>query len=50
VDYLVLDAALVPALLVGAAVGRALTRRIDQARFERLVVIATVAASLNLLR
>jgi uncharacterized protein len=48
-DSLTLNATLVPAVLAGAAVGRALIRHLDQARFERLVLWVTAAASLNLL-
>ena len=47
---LALDAALVPALLLGALVGRRVIRRIDQALFERLVLVVTVVSSLNLVR
>ena len=47
---LALDAALVPALLLGALVGRRVIRRIDQALFERVVLVVTVVSSLNLVR
>lgn len=47
---LVLDAALAPALFVGALVGRRVIRRIDQAMFERVVLVVTVLSSLNLVR
>jgi uncharacterized membrane protein YfcA len=49
-ESLVLDAVLAPAVLVGAALGRAVVRRIDASRFEALVLVFTVASSLNLLR
>lgn len=48
-ESLLLDAALAPLVLVGAAAGRWLVRRVDQARFEQLVLLATVVASVNLL-
>lgn len=47
---LLLDAALVPAVLVGAIVGRRVIGRIDQARFETLVLVFTVLSTLPLLR
>jgi hypothetical protein len=50
VPGLLLDAALVPAVLVGAGLGLVLVRRIPQARFEQLVVLLTVLAAGNLLR
>ncbi|MDT0344914.1 sulfite exporter TauE/SafE family protein [Streptomyces sp. DSM 44938] len=50
VDSLALNAALLPALLVGAALGRAGVKRLNQARFERLVLLFTVLSSINLLR
>ncbi|MFG2285243.1 TSUP family transporter [Streptomyces sp. NPDC048595] len=49
-DGLALDAVLVCAVPVGALLGRALVRRIDQALFDRLVLLSTAAAGLNLLR
>jgi uncharacterized protein len=49
-ESLLLCALLVPALLVGASIGRRVIDRIDQARFEQVVLVFTVAASLNLLR
>ncbi|MFR9727118.1 sulfite exporter TauE/SafE family protein [Streptomyces sp. MS19] len=49
-DSLGLNAALVGAVLLGAVVGRAVIRRLDQARFEKLVLLFTVVSSLNLLR
>ncbi|MFE0189094.1 TSUP family transporter [Streptomyces sp. NPDC058989] len=49
-DGLALDAVLVCAVPVGAFLGRALVRRIDQALFDRLVLVCTAASSLNLLR
>lgn len=47
---LAVDAVLAPAVLVGAVVGRLLVRRLDQARFEGLVLAFTVLGALNLLR
>lgn len=47
---LTLNLLLVPLLLVGALVGRVVIRRLDQSRFEQLVLVFTVLASLNLLR
>jgi uncharacterized membrane protein YfcA len=45
-DSLVVDAVLVPALVVGALAGILLVRRIDQAQFERVaLVLAGVAAA-----
>lgn len=44
------DAILAVAVLAGAAVGRAVVPRIDQRQFERLILLFTVVASLNLLR
>ncbi|TDC20481.1 sulfite exporter TauE/SafE family protein [Streptomyces sp. 8K308] len=49
-ESLLLNAALVGGVLLGALAGRWLISRIDQARFERLVLLFTVVASLNLLR
>ena len=49
-DSLLLDAALAPLVLVGAAAGRWVVTRIDQARFEQLVLLTTVVAGLNLVR
>jgi uncharacterized protein len=45
-----LDLLLVPAVLLGGWLGRAVIGRIDQRLFERLVLVATVASALNLLR
>jgi uncharacterized protein len=50
VDSLTLNAALVPAVLVGALVGRTVIHRVDQALFERLVIVFTALSSVNLLR
>ena len=50
VDSLLLDAWLVPAVLIGAAVGRAVIARIDSRRFETLVLVFVVGSSLNLVR
>ena len=44
------DALLAPAVLLGAAVGRACISRIDPARFEQLILVVTAGTSLNLLR
>lgn len=44
------DALLVPALLVGAVLGRLVIRRMNTAVFERLVLAGTAAAGVNLLR
>ena len=49
-DSLLLDAALAPALVIGALVGRRVIRRLDQAMFERIVLVVTVLAALNLVR
>ena len=49
-ESLSLNAALAPAVLVGAAIGRICIHRLDQSRFELLVIVFTVASSLNLLR
>jgi uncharacterized membrane protein YfcA len=49
-DSLSLNAALAGAVVLGAVIGRATIRRIDQKRFEQLVLFFTIAASLNLLR
>lgn len=45
-----LDAALAPAVLVGAALGFVVVRRIPQARFEQAVLVLTALAAVNLLR
>jgi len=50
VDSLKLNAALVPAVLVGALVGRVVIRRVNHALFERLVIGFMALASINLLR
>jgi uncharacterized membrane protein YfcA len=44
------DVVLVPAVLVGAWVGRRVISRIDQARFESLVLLFTVLSTIPLLR
>jgi uncharacterized membrane protein YfcA len=44
------DAFLAVAVLAGAFIGRACVHRIDQKLFERLVLLFTVLASINLLR
>jgi uncharacterized membrane protein YfcA len=45
-----LDVMLLPALLVGAVVGRLVVSRLDQGLFEVLVLVFTVVAGVNLLR
>ncbi len=47
---LLLDAALAPVVLVGAALGLSVVKRIPQARFEQVVLALTVLAAVNLLR
>ncbi|WP_165987706.1 sulfite exporter TauE/SafE family protein [Streptomyces sp. YIM 98790] len=47
---LLLDAALVPAVVAGALIGRAVIRHIDQRVFARLVLGFTALSALNLLR
>ena len=47
---LTLNVLLTPVLLVGAWLGRVVIRRLDQSRFEQLVLAFTILASLNLLR
>lgn len=49
VDALVMDAVLVAPLLVGAAAGVFLVRRIDQGQFERATLALTVVAATGLL-
>jgi len=49
-ESLVLDAMLVPAVLLGAVAGRFTIKRIDRSKFEGAVLFFTVASSLNLLR
>ena len=49
-DSVSLNLTLVPAVLIGALLGRALIRRIDQRTFERVVVVITVVAAVNLVR
>lgn len=46
---LLMDAVLAPAVLIGAAMGLAVVRRIPQARFEQAVLVLTVLAAANLL-
>lgn len=48
-DTLLMDAVLAPAVLVGAALGLVVVRRIPQARFEQAVLALTALAALNLL-
>jgi uncharacterized protein len=45
-----LDLLLVPAVLLGGWLGRRAIKRIDEALFERLVLLFTVVSALNLLR
>ncbi|MGF1661489.1 MAG: TSUP family transporter [Kineosporiaceae bacterium] len=47
-DSLLLNAWLVPLVLVGGLVGRTVVSRISQALFERLVLVFTVVAAVNL--
>lgn len=47
---LILDAALAVGVVLGALLGRAVVRRLDQTLFERLVLAFTVLSSLNLVR
>ncbi len=47
---LVLDAILAPVLVVGAVVGRWVIRLVDQALFERVVLVVTVLSAVNLVR
>ncbi|HVM21379.1 MAG TPA: sulfite exporter TauE/SafE family protein [Egibacteraceae bacterium] len=49
-ESLLLNAWLVPAVLVGAFAGRAVIGRIDQSRFETLVLVFVVVSSLSLVR
>jgi uncharacterized protein len=49
-NALVLDAMLVPAVLLGAVVGRFTIKRIDRSKFEGAVLFFTITSSLNLLR
>ncbi|MGP4115352.1 sulfite exporter TauE/SafE family protein [Streptomyces sp. 4N509B] len=49
-DSLTLNAALAGAVLLGGVVGRLLVKRLDQQRFEQVVLFFTVVSSLNLLR
>ena len=49
-DTLLLDAALVPAVLVGAGLGLLVVQRIPQVLFEQAVLVLTVLAAINLMR
>ncbi len=49
-DSLLLNLLLAPALLVGAIFGWWIIKRIDEKLFERLIIIFTVLAGVNLLR
>lgn len=46
---LLIDLVLVPAVLIGAFIGRLIADRIDQRVFERIVFVLTVVAALSLL-
>ncbi|WP_436407444.1 TSUP family transporter [Agromyces litoreus] len=46
---LLLDLVLVPALVAGALIGRAVARRISLPWFERIVLLLTLASGVNLL-
>ncbi len=46
----VIDALLVPGVLVGGWFGYRLVKRVDQKTFDRIIVIATVLAAVNLVR
>ena len=48
-DSVIIDAWLVPAVLVGALLGRAVVPRLDQRRFEALVLLFVVLSGLGLL-
>lgn len=48
-DTLVMDAMLVPVVLLGAFAGSRVARRIPQKVFEKLILVLTVAAALSLL-
>ncbi|ATG50413.1 hypothetical protein CFK38_01890 [Brachybacterium vulturis] len=48
-DTLVMDAMLIPVVLLGAFVGAKVARRIPQQVFENLILVLTVAAALSLL-
>jgi uncharacterized membrane protein YfcA len=50
VDSLILDAWLVPAVLAGAVLGRVVVHRLDQSRFERLILVFVVLSSAYLVR
>ena len=45
-----LDLGLIPAVLLGTWIGRRTLPRVPQQLFDRLVLITTVLAALNLLR
>jgi uncharacterized membrane protein YfcA len=47
---LALDVTLLPALLVGAVIGRLVISRLNQSVFETLVLVFTAASAVNLLR
>jgi uncharacterized protein len=50
VDSLLLNAWLVPAVGVGAVLGRVIIKRVDQSRFETLILFFVIVSSLNLIR
>jgi uncharacterized protein len=47
---LLVDLVLVPAVVLGAVVGRLLVRRVDQRTFEQIIIVLTVISALNLVR
>ncbi|WP_345751143.1 sulfite exporter TauE/SafE family protein [Microbacterium rhizophilus] len=49
VPTLLMDLALVPGVVLGAFLGRALLGRLDQRTFERIVIVLTIAGALYLL-
>jgi uncharacterized protein len=49
-ESLLLCLVLAPAVVAGALVGRQVIKRLDAGRFEALILVFTVASSLNLLR
>ncbi|WP_309068535.1 sulfite exporter TauE/SafE family protein [Microbacterium sp.] len=49
VPTLLMDLLLVPGVVVGAFIGRALLDRMDQRAFERIVIVLTIAGALYLL-
>jgi len=49
VPTLLIDLVLIPAVVVGAFLGRALLDRLDQRTFERIVIVLTIVGALYLL-